>query len=60
MRTFIDNAGRTWTLQINVAAVKRVRGLVNIDLYKLIDDGMEPLAKLVADPVDLAMCCTAW
>jgi hypothetical protein len=52
MRSFIDNAGRTWTLQINVAAIKRVRGLVGVDLYKLIDDGMEPLAKLVADPVD--------
>jgi hypothetical protein len=54
MRSFIDNAGRTWTLQINVAAIKRVRGLVGVDLYKLIDDGMEPLAKLIADPVDLA------
>jgi hypothetical protein len=54
VKTFIDNAGKTWTLQINVAAVKRVRGLVGIDLYKLIDDGLEPLAKLVADPVDLA------
>jgi hypothetical protein len=54
VKTFIDNAGRTWALQINVSAVKRVRGLVGIDLYKLIDDGLEPLAKLVSDPVDLA------
>jgi hypothetical protein len=54
VKTFIDNAGRSWTFQINVSAVKRVRGLVGIDLYKLIDDGLEPLAKLVSDPVDLA------
>lgn len=54
MHSFQDNAGRTWTVAINVAAVKRVRGLVHIDLYKLIDDGFKPLAALVADPVQLA------
>lgn len=54
MHSFRDNVGRTWTVAINVAAVKRVRGLVNIDLYKLIDDGFKPLAALVADPVQLA------
>jgi hypothetical protein len=54
MHSFRDNAGRTWTVVINVAVVKRVRGLVNIDLYKLIDDGFKPLAALVADPVQLA------
>jgi hypothetical protein len=37
-----------------VAAVKRVRGLVGIDLYSLIDDGFKPLSELVADPVRLA------
>ena len=54
MHSFPDNAGRTWTVAINVAAVKRVRGLVNIDLYKLVDDGFRPLGELVADPVQLA------
>ena len=54
MHSFRDNAGRTWTVAVNVAAVKRVRGLVNIDLYKLVDDGFEPLAELVSDPVQLA------
>jgi len=54
MRVFKDNAGRTWTLQINVAAVKRVRGLVGIDLYQLASDGFESLGKLVSNPVDLA------
>ena len=54
MHTFTDNADRTWTVAINVAAIKRVRGLVQVDLYKLIDDGFKPLAELIADPVRLA------
>lgn len=54
MRTFADNAGRTWTVAINVAAQKRVRGLLKVDLYKLVDEGFKPLAALVSDPVQLA------
>jgi hypothetical protein len=54
MRTFTDNAGRTWIVQVNVAAIKRVRGLLGVDLYKLLDDGFQALAKLVSDPVQLA------
>lgn len=54
MRVFTDNVGRTWTLEINVTAVKRVRGLVGIDLYQLASDGFESLGKLVSNPVDLA------
>lgn len=54
MRTFTDNAGRTWTVQVNVAAIKRVRGLLGVDLYRLVDDGFQALAKLVSDPVQLA------
>lgn len=54
MRTFTDNAGRTWDIIINVASIKRVRGVLGIDLYALIDDGCKPLGELVADPVRLA------
>lgn len=54
MRSFADTTGRTWSVVINVAAVKRVRGLMNLDLYTLVDDGFKPLAALVADPVRLA------
>jgi len=53
MKTFTDNAGRTWTVAINVAAVKRVRGLLGVNLYGLIDDKFAGLAKLLADPCDL-------
>ena len=54
MKTFTDNTGRTWTVQVNVTAIRRVRGLVGIDLYQVVDDGLQALGKLVSDPVRLA------
>lgn len=54
MHTFLDNAGRTWIIAINVATIKRVRGLVGIDLYGLVDEGFQALAALLDDPVRLA------
>lgn len=51
MRSFVDNAGRSWTITINVFAVKRVRGLVGVDLYTLIEDSLNPLGKLLGDVV---------
>lgn len=53
MRTFTDNAGRTWTVAIHVAAVKRVRAILEIDLYGLVNEGFERLAELCHDPVTL-------
>ena len=53
MRTFVDSAGRTWTIVVNVFAIKRVRGLLNFDLYSLIDGNFEGLGKLLADPITL-------
>ena len=53
MQRFVDNAGRTWVIQINVAAVKRVRGLLDVDLYKLVDDRFAGLKDLLSDPVAL-------
>lgn len=49
MRTFSDNAGRTWSLTINVDAIKRVRGLLNVDLMQAVDGQL--LERLVTDPV---------
>jgi hypothetical protein len=54
MHSFVDNSRRTWEIEINVAAVKRIRGLLGIDLYALVDDGFKALSKLVSDPVTLA------
>ena len=53
MHPFKDNAGRTWIVLINVAAVKRCRALVSVDLYGLVDDQFSGLGKLIADPVAL-------
>ena len=54
MHSFVDNSRRTWEVAINVTAVKRIRGLLGIDLYSLVDDGFKSLSKLVSDPVSLA------
>jgi len=43
MRTFTDNRGRVWTLVINVAALKRVKAAVGVDLVALIEDGFKGL-----------------
>jgi len=49
MRTFKDNAGRTWTVDINVATLKRVRGLTGVDLMQVIEGTL--IEKLIRDPV---------
>lgn len=49
MKTFADNAGRTWTVSVTVDAVKRVRSLAGVDLLAAIDG--ELIQRLVADPV---------
>jgi len=47
MRTFVDTAGRTWTIAVNVDAVKRVRDLLKEDL---LDIG-NILPRLMFDPI---------
>ena len=52
MRQFKDNfggAGRTWTVEINVATLKRVRGLTGVDLMQVIEGTL--IEKLIRDPV---------
>jgi hypothetical protein len=51
MRSFRDNKGRTWAIEINVWAVKKVRGLLNVNLTGLVDDGFEKLAELMKDTI---------
>ena len=61
MRTFQDNAGRSWTVTLNVYAVKKVRDLLGVDLLELggdIGGASTPgeaenslLYRLIADPV---------
>lgn len=49
MKAFTDNAGRTWDVEINVAAIKRVRGLVGVDLLEIVEGTL--IEKLIRDPV---------
>lgn len=57
MKSFTDNAGRVWTLAVNVAAIKRVRAICDVDLNSIVemDAGNKPSAKLLerlsTDPV---------
>ena len=57
MKTFTDNLGRTWTLVVNVAAIKRVRAICGVDLNAIveIDKDNNPTAELLerlsTDPV---------
>ena len=57
MKSFTDNVGRVWTLSVNVATIKRVRALCNVDLNSIveIDENNNPSAKLLeqlsTDPV---------
>ena len=51
MKTFKDNADRTWDVQINVAAIKRVRDLVDLDLLAAAAGGGAVIQKLAGDPI---------
>ncbi|MBM4019872.1 MAG: hypothetical protein FJ288_16380 [Planctomycetes bacterium] len=48
MKTFTDSQGRTWSLVVNVSAVKRVRGLLDVDLLDVA--GGDLLSRLADDP----------
>jgi len=49
MKTFTDNAGRTWTIAINVDAIKRVKGLLAVHLLELVEGML--IERLIRDPV---------
>lgn len=49
MRQFTDNAGRSWTVTVNVDAVKRVRSMLDVDLLTVVDGTL--IERLTLDPV---------
>lgn len=49
MKTFVDNANRTWTISVNVGAVKRMRELAKFDLMG--GNIGENIGRLSDDPV---------
>ena len=49
MRTFNDNAARSWTVQVNVDAIKRVRDLAQVNLLEVVEGKL--LERLISDPI---------
>jgi len=49
MKTFTDNAGRTFTVAVNVDTIKRVRSLTQVNLMDAVEGKL--LERLVTDPV---------
>ena len=49
MKIFKDNADRTWTVTVNVDAIKRVRSLLSIDLMEAVEGKL--IERLIGDPV---------
>ncbi len=59
MKTFADNSARTWAITVNVAAVKRVRELLQVNLLEIADQKGKLLERLVDDPCllcDILFC----
>jgi len=51
MRSFTDNAGRTWTLALNLGAVKRLKALLKVDLLALAEGDPPLLTRLGTDVI---------
>lgn len=54
MKVFKDNAGRTWTISVTVASIKRVRDLCDVDLLDAAQSGKSNdglIARLATDPI---------
>ncbi len=49
MKQFIDNAGRTWGISINVDAIKRVREVLSVNLLDAVEGKL--IERLVGDPI---------
>ncbi len=57
MKTFSDNVGRTWTISVNVEAIRRVRDLASVNLLEVIEGKL--IEQLISDPLllcDVVYC----
>ncbi len=52
MKTFKDTAGRTWSLSLTIGSAKKIRDILEIDLFG--DDISTIVTDLASDPVRLA------
>jgi len=51
MKIFKDTQGREWEIAVNVATIKRVRSLLDVDLMSLVDEQSNLIQRLQTDPV---------
>ncbi|WP_417849419.1 hypothetical protein [Thalassoglobus sp.] len=49
MKSFTDAKGNTWTIEVNVTTLQRVKGLTGINLTNLIDAKGDTFTKVVED-----------
>jgi biotin synthase-related radical SAM superfamily protein len=49
VKTFKDNKGREWKIEVTVATIKRVRDLLEVDLLELLEGKL--IERLIRDPV---------
>jgi hypothetical protein len=52
MKTFVDGMNRSWTLSLNVAAIRRIKATLGIDLCDL-HSGEKPLVLQLANDLSL-------
>ncbi len=53
MKAFVDNLGRTWSLAINVTALRKIRAVLKIDLYKMLEKEPQKFDETLSDPMAL-------
>jgi hypothetical protein len=53
MALFKDAANRTWIVTISAFDIARVKKLLDINLYRLMDNGFKGLSELLDDPIML-------
>ena len=51
MQKFIDRAGRVWVVEIDVATIKRVRAMADVNLLAVVEGDL--IERLMNDPVTL-------
>ena len=56
MAVFADATGREWRVEFSVAAIKRCRSDLGIDLARLTDNEFKTFVEVAGDPVKLADC----
>jgi hypothetical protein len=58
-QSFHDTAGRTWSVNLNVYVVGQLRKQLDVDIYKISDEKMALLQRILGDPcllVDILFC----